>query len=757
MQKKPNKILFFSILCAFFLNTIVLPEAHCSKNKFITPLILSDYNDGTLYTNLGGLSGGDEELPGTTFTVVIPDDGFTRGNAGYSLMLDYNVSELGEFSFYWVKLGKEIPDKPGVTRTLDLGKYNYLSFWIKGQKGGEKVKVELHQDIDNNGVFVFGKDITSFIYVDAYIPGGTVTTDWKKVVIPLKAFSWISNFSKAHELVFVFENRAGNTKSAVYIDDILFGFRPEAILEARDIKEIHSPVESSFRVNGITAKQCLVFQRSSELSIRAESIDENPFIESIRFEYATDGGNTWRMIGTDYDASDSTYEVTWCPKDGSELYNYQVRAVASDIKGNEKATGILIDCGVKPLTDDEFLNLIERKAFGFFCDHQNLKTGLFADTTGGGDASIASTGFGMAALAIGAERGWIKKNEARKRALLALDAFIPEREDEKPLVAGKYGFFYHFVNIHTGKRAGKSEISTIDTAILVCGAITAGEYFGGEVKKKAEELYKRVEWGKFLEKKKGPWCNIFSMGWSPERGFLASYWDYYTDEIILLSLLAIGSPTHPVDPETFYAWTRHKGSYGDGKPFIYSWHGALFSYQYAHTWFDFRNLVDKKGVNWFENSINATLANRDFCIDHQDEFKTYGPNAWGITSMARPTAYTMHFGVPPTGSGEAQYDGTISPTGPAGSIVFTPYLSLSSLKYMYLTYPKLWGKYGLKDSFNLDSNWYAHTYYGIGEAMYLLPIENFRTEFIWKEFMKNKYVKEALEKAGFTKVKKTKR
>jgi hypothetical protein len=240
------------------------------------------------------------------------------------------------------------------------------------------------------------------------------------------------------------------------------------------------------------------------------------------------------------------------------------------------------------------------------------------------------------------------------------------------------------------------------------------------------------------------------MGWSPERGFLESYWDFYTDEAMLICLLAIGSPTHPVNQDVFYTWARHSAAYENGKPFIYTWHGALFSYQYAHLWYDLRNMVDRAGVDWFENSTNATLANRQFCIDNADKFKGYGPNSWGITSMAKPGGYVMHFGVPPTGSGEPQYDGTISPTGPAGSIVFVPYLSVSALKYMYLTYPKLWGQYGLKDSFNLDLNWYASTYYGIGVGMMLIPVENFRTGFIWKNFMNNEYIRNALTKAGFT-------
>jgi hypothetical protein len=164
--------------------------------------------------------------------------------------------------------------------------------------------------------------------------------------------------------------------------------------------------------------------------------------------------------------------------------------------------------------------------------------------------------------------------------------------------------------------------------------------------------------------------------------------------------------------------------------------------------------VDKDGVNWFENSTNATIANRQFCIDNMSKSKTFGPNSWGITSMARPEGYTMHFGTPPSGNGTPEYDGTISPTGPAGSIVFTPYLSLSALKYMYMNYPKMWGQYGLRDSLNLDKNWYAPIYYGIGEAMILLPIENFRTGFIWKYFMNSAYVENALKRAMFTKAQK---
>jgi len=746
-------VFIFCLLSFVFINTLCPAQPNGASKKFIPPLVLHDYNAGSLRTNLNGLSDGDETEPGTLYATLIADDGYTRGNFGYSLRMDIDVSDLAEYAFYWIKLGKDIPGKAGQAETADLSPYNYLSFWARNGNGnGGNIKVEFHQEATGDNTFAWGKDISSVVYVNQYLKTGALQGQWQKVVIPLGAFKEVTDWSKMLELVFVFENKTGFKKGIVYVDDIMIGARPsEEAIAGQEVRQLKAPVDSSFKVNGVNSKQCLTFQGLNTLQIRAESLTDNPRIESVRFEYSSDKGNTWRTIGADYGVNKDLYAVEWQPDNSRQLQNYQVRAVATDIYGDEAATGILIDCPVKPMTDDEFLDLIERKAFEFFQAHQNDKTGLFADTTGGGDASIASTGFGLAALAIGAQRQWIAKEDAHKRAILALNTFLPGPRAEPPAAEGKYGFFYHFLNKHTGTRAGKSEISTVDTAILVCGALTAGEYFGGEVKKKADELYKRVEWEQFLIKEKGPWLNTFSMGWSPERGFLDSYWDFYTDEVILISLLAIGSPTHPVPPESFYAWARHKAKYGNGDEFIYAWHGSLFAHQYAHAWFDFRNLVDKQGVNWFKNSTDATLANRQFCIDQSDTYKGYGPRSWGITSMSRPEAYTMHFGVSPTGSGEALHDGTISPTGPAGSMPFTPVLSMQALKNMYLQHPRLWGQYGIRDSFNLEKNWYASTYYGIGVAMMLLPVENFRSEFIWKNFMKNQYIRQALQKAGFTK------
>jgi outer membrane protein TolC len=403
-----------------------------------------------------------------------------------------------------------------------------------------------------------------------------------------------------------------------------------------------------------------------------------------------------------------------------------------------------------PISDEKLLDFIERKSFYYFLEQQDLKTGLFRDASGGGDASVGTTGFGLTALCIGAERGWIDSKEAQRRALLCINSFLPDKKKSirKDIIAqAKDGFFYHFLNIKTAERAGYCEVSTIDTALLIMGALTAGEYFKGDVKERALDLYKQVQWDKFLDKDTG----YFYMSWTPEKGFSSYKWDYFTDEIIIISLLSIASPAYPVEPGIYYNWKREWTNEKDYN-YIMSYNGALFCHQYANAWYDFRDLVDKNGINWYQNSKLAVLANRDFCIENSGKYKTYGPNSWGISSFYRPDGYTMHFGVMPNGSDIALHDGTISLPTAAASIVFTPYISLDTIWNYYNNYPDLWGVYGLKNSFNLDEGWHSPMYYGIDRGVMLLMLENFRSGFVWKQFMNTPYAKKGLDLAGFEKI-----
>jgi len=712
-------------------------------------LLIDDFSRSSFSNLVSGESGGDAELPGKCKPSFVWKEGITLGSGGSSLKLDFDVSAKGSFTFYWMKLGPELPDQKGITQPLDLTGYNYLSFWVKGLKGKERFKIELHQDASLDGQFNFAQDISSSLYVSAYLVNG-VTQDWQKVVVPLKGFSNVTDWSNILELVVTLENRVGNTEGSIYIDDVLFGNVPEELLTSQYLKSSLILSKDDIRVNNSRLKDGFQFGYDNKLTIRVSGSQDLASLEGIRFDYSKDHGKNWNAIATDYDTKDRVYEAYWRTAGLISPGNYEVRAVAIDIRGNEVFSESIKNCTVQAMNTEEFLDLLSYRAFKFFWDGQDPDTGLFADATGGGDSNIGVCGFGLTALAIGAERGWVNKTEASKRALKCIRTFTGDPNNtKKPRAKDKNGFFYHFLDIKTAARAGKCEVSTIDTSLLICGALTAGEYFGGDVKKAADTLYKNAEWSKYLYVIPGLNKKLCTMGWAPERGFLESCWDYYTDEAVIISLLAIASPSHPLGPESFYVWQRKKGSYKKGEPFVFTWHGALFAHQYSHLWFNLHDKLDRENINWWENSRQATLANRQFVIDNSTNYTTYGPYSWGITSMDHPEGYIMHYGIPPCGRGEAIHDGTISPTGPAGSIVFTPILSIKTLENFYYKYPFLWGEYGLRDSFNLDKDWISSTFYGLGEGVVLLAIENFRSDFVWDNFMKNSYISKALKKAGF--------
>lgn len=384
-----------------------------------------------------------------------------------------------------------------------------------------------------------------------------------------------------------------------------------------------------------------------------------------------------------------------------------------------------------------------KKSYSFFIKEANLKKnskgyGLVRDKTilANHIASIASVGYGLGALVIAVEHKWIEYNDAYNRANKTLDTFSNN-------VEGENGFYYHFVNMETGKREWNCELSIIDTGIFICGAILAGEYFEGEVKEKAEELYKKINWEWYRNKE----TNYFYMGYTPEKGFWGK-WDMYAEQLMLY-VLGVSSPTFPIDKSMYYEFIREKADYKDIKDIIYTYCGTLFTYQFSHAWIDFRNKKDLDGIDWFENSIKATKANREYCIDNMKKYKTYGPNSWGLTACLGAKGYSGGYGAKPCKTDlTKENDGTVTPCGAIGSIVFTPEETIKAMEYFYNTFPRLWGKYGFKDGYNLDGTkpWFAKEYIGIDKGVEILMIENYLNGTIWKYFMKNKYVREGLEK-----------
>ena len=370
-------------------------------------------------------------------------------------------------------------------------------------------------------------------------------------------------------------------------------------------------------------------------------------------------------------------------------------------------------------TDEKFLEKLEYDSILYFVREVNPANGLIKDSSRpGSPASVAAVGFGLTAICIGESRGWIEKEEAKYLILKTLRTF-------RDGVPNEHGFFYHFLDMRTLSRAWNSEVSSIDTALFLAGALFAGEYFKGtEIETIAQELYARVEWPWMLNGRK-----TLCMGWKPEDLFLPYYWDTYTEAMILYAL-AIGSPTYPIKPECWLEWKRPLDTYKDYR-IVYCPTGSLFTYQYSHAWIDFRRIQDD-GVNYYDNSVSATKANRQFCADNSNEHKAYGENSWGLSACIGPDGY-KGYGAKP---GMALNDGTIPPCGMAGSIVFDPVASLNGLKNLYENHKDfLYGKYGFKDAFNTDRGWWAEEYLAIDVGITAIMIENYRSGLVWDKFM----------------------
>lgn len=371
--------------------------------------------------------------------------------------------------------------------------------------------------------------------------------------------------------------------------------------------------------------------------------------------------------------------------------------------------------------DPAFLSKVETDAFRFFRDKTNIDNGLVPDSSRvGAPASIAAVGFGLTALCIGVENKWITKNEAYLLAHTTLKAF-------RDSIPHQRGFYYHFLDMKSGRRMWNCELSSVDTALFLAGALTAGEYFKGtEVEKMANEIYDRVDWPWMLNGKK-----FICMGWKPESGFLPYYWDSYS-ELMLIYALAIGSRTHPIAKSYWDSWTRPRGKYGNNE-FVYCGTGSLFVYQYSHAWIDFRSMRDKYTDYW-ANSVKATLVNRQFCVDNMRKFMDFGPNMWGLTACIGPYGYKGYGG----GPGRTECDGTLAPSAAAGSMPFIPGYCTAVLKNMHEKYgDKVYGEYGFKNAFNPTLDWFAKEYLAIDTGITLIMIENSRSGFVWKYFMRH--------------------
>lgn len=429
-----------------------------------------------------------------------------------------------------------------------------------------------------------------------------------------------------------------------------------------------------------------------------------------------------------------------------------------------------------PVDAEALLDALQKDAFAYFVCETNPANGLVADKTPAGEppwegeapASIAAVGFALGAYPVGIERGFLTRAEAVERTLAALRFFWTSSQEAGPDATGYKGFYYHFLDMRTGRRVGTCELSTVDTAFLLAGMLTAAAYFDQdcaeeqEVRTLAEALYRRADW---------QWARnggaTVTHGWKPESGFLKYRWEGY-DEALLLYALGLGSPTHPLPEESYAAWAstyQWKELYGH--EFLYA--GPLFAHQFSHLWIDFRGIQDDfmrgKGIDYFENSRRATLVQQQYAMHNPLEFEGYGQYFWGLTASDGPAWTTRRirgierrfFDYTARGMPDGPDDGTVAPWAVVASLPFAPDAVLATVQHFKEVYPEVTGRYCFKCSFNLTfadetqgkPGWTSAYHYGINLGPIVVMIENHRSGLLWRLMRRCPYIVTGLRRAGF--------
>jgi hypothetical protein len=418
-------------------------------------------------------------------------------------------------------------------------------------------------------------------------------------------------------------------------------------------------------------------------------------------------------------------------------------------------------------TDEALLDGLQRAAFGYFLDTVNPANGLIADTSrDNSPSSIAVVGFALSAYPVAVQRGWMERIDAVNRSLTVLRFFRDSDQSGSAEATGFKGFYYHFLDLHTGARVWRSELSMIDTAILIAGALTASMYFSAstpeetELRELVEALYLRIDW----RWSQGGAATI-RQGWKPECGFLHYGWEGYSEAIILYAL-AIGSPTHPIKSDCYQAWTAtYQWENLYGYDFLYA--GPLFVHQFSHAWIDFRGIRDRfmreKHSDYFENSRRATQIQREYARRNPHEFAGYEENCWGLSAGDGPSDEMPDvaneprrlFGYAARGVPYGPDDGTLCGSSAAASLPFAPEITLHAVRNMYRRYPEMRSESRFASGFNPSITsadrraWVSRGTFGLDQGIVLMMIENYRTELIWKLMRGCLSITTGLRRIGF--------
>lgn len=476
------------------------------------------------------------------------------------------------------------------------------------------------------------------------------------------------------------------------------------------------------------------------------------------FNVALEGVTTWSYVDIyawaagKFKAMDLTADVT--VTDG-------VLDVGFPVVHNDNACLSGIEVKVLSVTNDSFLDFIQKKMFWYFWNEADPQTGLVKwgednwQIGYGNVSSIAVCGYAISIYTIAADRGWISRDAAYQRVRKLLDTF-------ETTLQNVHGFWWHFVHTATGARDGTTEISTVDSTLFILGALQAAEYFRNDhpdIAAQADLLYRRMDWTWFLNVSNGDdfqkrfvnqgWKPEFQIGsphsfnipsGKPEGGYYVNDWWNRYSESVFIDLLALGSPTHPIASN---AWTDMQRWWVDAYGYHFVQEPPLFTHQYHHLYFDLQNKHDGI-VDYVDNTRKGTLTNRLTCVN--DSLGRYEPKRWGLSGSGGPDGNYHAYGGDPGGS----HDGTVAPTAATTSLVFTPTESMETARYMYFQYKHhIWGRYGFSDGFNVGQSWRHWAVNGLNNGAMVIGIENFRSGMVVNTFMQNPYAASALSAAGF--------
>jgi len=556
------------------------------------------------------------------------------------------------------------------------------------------------------------------------------TNTWQRVVVPLTAFQPYGLFSPTQfKVVFFSQGAADNVTRTVWLDN----------LRVTDGRVPGAPTEVTTGAGDRSV--VLHWARNTEANLAGYRIYRAP---------ATNGPFALLNSAPLVLPSFADFAVT-----NGQTYFYVVRALTG--AQDESSNSIVVSATPHAFANDaEFLEYVQQTTFDFFWFEANPTNGLIRDRSQPNSVvSIAGVGFGLTGIGIAIDHGWITRDQGRQRVLTTLRTFRdgPQGASATGMIGYK-GWFYHMLGLNSATRDGTSELSSIDTGLLLAGVLDAKQYFDAnqpdenEIRYTADAIFNRVDW---------QWManggNSLTMGWMPESGFLASRWIGY-NEAMVLYVMGLGAATNPLPAIQWSSWTSGyawRTNYG----YAYVEFPPLFGHQFSHCWIDFRHIADAymngRDISYFENSRRATLAQRAYCIANPGGFVGYGSNVWGITACDGP-GFGSFAGYNARGAPPAQYDdGTLAPTAVGGSMPFAPEVCLPALRNLYDQFrTNIWTGYGFCDAFNRTANWWDVDVLSIDQGAILLMIENYRTQKIWQRFMRIPEIQRGLQSAGFT-------